>query len=171
MVRITQKPYFLSHAKKTIMQEVQVSTQLPDGWLSSSFLMSIIALSLAACGGGGGGSLAPPDPTPIPAPTPIPDPPVPTPEPAPAPSAWLNPMRITLNTENVRVGVVDTGFLVEHFEIKDRVVAAERFAGTGTIEDDKTPHGTAVAMLIAGQYVGFSGNADLVLAKVADRKA
>ncbi len=128
--------------------------------VETAILMPIIALSLAACGGG---SLARSDPGTTTLPT------------TPTSGAWVNPMRITLSTDaagapakNVMVGVVDTGFLVTHFEIKDRVVAAQEFEGTGTLEDNKTPHGTEVAMLIAGRIVGFSGNADLVLAKVAD---
>lgn len=90
-------------------------------------------------------------------------------------TGYVNPHRVTLSTDHqgaavvpVRVGVVDTGFDTAHFELSGRVAAAQEFAGTGTLVDNVAPHGTRVAMVLAGRHVGHSGNTHLLLAKAAD---
>lgn len=90
-------------------------------------------------------------------------------------NAYVSPHRLTLQTDStgapagkVRVGVVDTGFLVNHVELQGQIIGAQEFAGTGTLADDKKVHGTPVAMVLAGRYIGHTGNAALLVAKVAD---
>jgi hypothetical protein len=79
------------------------------------------------------------------------------------------------STEAIRVGVVDTGFVVSHPEYAEFVENFQVFsAGTATttntttIEDTEDPHGTYVAQVIAGKTTGFvetTGDASLLLAK------
>ena len=134
-----------------------------------------VALALTACasGGGGGGSTAV--------------------APAPGgggsgsgsgsntgsgstqPAAWVTPERVILATDAagnavvpVKVGVLDSGFNVNHQEFQGVVAGAGDFGNTGTLLDDKVVHGSYVAQIIAGVHAGYSGNVRLLLGKAAD---
>lgn len=127
-------------------------------------LSTIAVASLAACGGGGSGVVIKPD-TGAGSGTPT----------TGGGNTTLNSASVTLTkdstgaaVQDVKVGVVDTGFLVNHVEIDSKVLASQDFGGTGTLEDDVKPHGTSVAQIIAGEKVGYSGNAKLLLAKAAN---
>lgn len=130
---------------------------------TAKLVLTVVAVAaLAACGGGGSGVVIKPD-TGAGSSTPT------------TGSVILNPASVTLTqdatgaaVQDVKVGVVDTGFLVNHFEIDSKVLASQDFGGTGIIADDVTPHGTSVAQIIAGEKVGYSGNVDLILAKAAN---
>lgn len=76
---------------------------------------------------------------------------------------------------SVRVGVVDSGFVVEHPEYAASVEDFQVFSGgvgaatnSSTIRDTEDPHGTYVVQTIAGKTTGFvkaAGDASLLLAK------
>ncbi|WP_243855477.1 S8 family serine peptidase [Aquabacterium sp. A08] len=66
------------------------------------------------------------------------------------------------------VAVVDSGFKLDHPELVGTYTAAQEFAGTGTLEDDVFRHGTFVAQVLAGNTVGATDHATLLLAKAAD---
>jgi len=76
---------------------------------------------------------------------------------------------IAPDTNRVRVAVVDSGFKLDHPELQGTFSAAQEFASTGTIEDNVFRHGTYVAQVLAGNTVGATDNATLLLAKAADR--
>lgn len=138
--------------------------------INKSILSVAVSIALTACAGGGGGGSGV-------------NPPI-APPPGgggsgggtnPPPTEMVNPGRVTLKTDAagnaivpVKVGVIDTGFNVNHEELKDVVTDAQDFGGSGTIIDDKYPHGTNVAQVIGGSNVGYSGNVELLLGKVAD---
>lgn len=79
------------------------------------------------------------------------------------------------STDAIRVGVVDTGFVVEHPEYAEFVESFQVFSAgaradtnTSTIQDTEDPHGTYVTQVIAGKTSGFvetTGDAALLLAK------
>jgi hypothetical protein len=88
-----------------------------------------------------------------------------------ASSAWVNPGRVTLTANNngqavrtVLVGVVDEDFVLSYAEINGLVHASKNFSGAS----GSTEHGTAVAQVIAGKQVGYSGNVKLLLGSTAD---
>jgi subtilisin family serine protease len=55
--------------------------------------------------------------------------------------------------KSITVAIIDTGFDINHLEIKDRIIAKRNFTGIGTVEDisqnDGESHGTSVAGIIA----------------------
>ncbi|MGB4360447.1 MAG: S8 family serine peptidase, partial [Rhodoferax sp.] len=79
------------------------------------------------------------------------------------------------STDVIRVGVVDTGFVVEHPEYAEFAENFQVFSAgaradtnTSTIQDTEDPHGTYVTQVIAGKTTGFvkaTGDASLLLAK------
>lgn len=89
-------------------------------------------------------------------------------------SATTSPLLVR-STDAIRVGVVDTGFVVEHPEYAEFVENFQVFSGgtsvlttTSNIQDTEDPHGTYVAQVIAGKTTGFvktTGDASLLLAK------
>lgn len=64
-------------------------------------------------------------------------------------AGYISPHRVTLTSDHtgapvadVRVGVVDTGFLTDHFELRGQFAEAREFAGSGTLADNVVRHGT-----------------------------
>jgi hypothetical protein len=126
------------------------------GIAARNFFTLVVASTLAACGGGGGGIVN-------------------NDSGSGSTTVWANSNRSTLTTDStanaastVLVGVVDTGFLTNFYEISGVISASQDFGGTGVIADNVVQHGTEVAEVIAGQNVGYSGNSRLLVAKVAD---
>lgn len=118
----------------------------------TSPLAVALALALSACGGGGSsGGTRPSDPEPI-------------------PTGPVNNLRVTIpNGAEVLVGVADSAVNTAHQEFSHGVIVA-----TAEFIDDPNPkpngnnHGTGVAGVIAGRYVGYSGNTKLMIAKVVN---
>ncbi|NCQ51823.1 S8 family serine peptidase [archaeon] len=134
--------------------------------LSYIFTICSIATILSACGGGGGGS------APV---TPI-DPGLPTTPQLPvipaSPITLIPSNLLPSETSRVTVAILDSGFNINHFEYKDKIVSSVILGGvdaSSTIDDNNNPHGTFVAQVIAGTNTGYTRNADLLLGKVEDK--
>ncbi|WP_433409282.1 S8 family peptidase [Saccharomonospora azurea] len=87
-----------------------------------------------------------------------------------APEAWDSGH----TGKGVRVAVLDTGIDADHPDLKDAVVEAKDFTGSGS-PDDGQGHGTHVAGIITGdgaasdgKYQGVAPDAELVVGKVLD---
>ncbi|SIR95238.1 Serine protease, subtilisin family [Micromonospora avicenniae] len=70
-----------------------------------------------------------------------------------APIAW----QAGLTGTGVTVAVLDTGYDVDHPDLKDAVVASADFVGEGTV-DDHVGHGTHVSSTIAGSGAASEGS-------------
>lgn len=113
---------------------------------------------LTACGGGGGGGGTRPD---------APNPGVPTKpaNPYASPSS-RNADRLTIpNGREVLVSVADSPVNPDHPELKGRIAGhLPTSTGAAPFASDSTAnHGTAVASRIAGNELGFAGNARLLV--------
>ncbi|GAB3329411.1 S8 family serine peptidase [Micromonospora halotolerans] len=69
-----------------------------------------------------------------------------------APTAW----QAGLTGTGVTVAVLDTGYDIDHPDLKDVVVASADFVGEGTV-DDHVGHGTHVSSTIGGSGVASNG--------------
>ncbi|MEU2167778.1 S8 family serine peptidase [Micromonospora chersina] len=84
-----------------------------------------------------------------------------------APTAW----QAGLTGAGVTVAVLDTGYDLDHPDLKDAVVASADFVGEGTV-DDHVGHGTHVSSTIAGSGAASNGTRKGVApgAKLAEGK-
>ncbi|MFF0015946.1 S8 family serine peptidase [Streptomyces sp. NPDC005374] len=87
-----------------------------------------------------------------------------------APSAW----KAGYDGKGVKVAVLDTGVDATHPDLKDRILKAKDFSGSGST-DDKVGHGTHVASTVVGsgaesdgKYMGVAPGARLLVGKVLD---
>ncbi|MEU6200885.1 S8 family serine peptidase [Streptomyces sp. NPDC047061] len=87
-----------------------------------------------------------------------------------APVAW----KAGYDGKGVTVAVLDSGADASHPDLKEAVVGAEDFGGSGTT-DDTDGHGTHVASIIAGsgarsdgKYIGVAPGARLLIGKIFD---
>lgn len=79
-----------------------------------------------------------------------------------------NPDQVTIEDgEDVLVAVTDTGIRETHDEFQGRITQTHTVVESGDGDtSDAHGHGTAVASLVAGRNVGYSGNARLMAVKM-----
>ncbi|MBW7897052.1 MAG: S8 family serine peptidase [Opitutaceae bacterium] len=122
------------------------------------FFSVLVLPILTACGGGGGGGGTRPD---------APSPGVPTKPANPyASPTSRNADRLTIpNGREVLVSVADSPVNPDHPELKGRIAGhLPTSTGAAPFASDSTAnHGTAVASRIAGNELGFAGNARLLV--------
>ncbi|MFI9652647.1 S8 family serine peptidase [Guyparkeria halopsychrophila] len=128
--------------------------------------LAIAALLLAACGGGGGGSAPPPDGTNTGSYTFT----------AIQPADTITVSNSGVSNPSEVVAVIDTGLDLDHDEFQGdnpvgQPIVASTTDSTGSASNDvsdESGHGTAVASLIAGKTLAYSGNAQLGIYDVSD---
>ncbi|WP_372379251.1 S8 family serine peptidase [Vibrio natriegens] len=85
----------------------------------------------------------------------------------------LGPSAVTFNGEGVTVAVLDTGYDVEHSDLRGQVIGSKDFSYSANGVDDLNGHGTHTASTIAGTgsesngyWAGMAPGADLLVGKV-----